>query len=146
MRASSSSGGGGSASGPERGHELVLVELARREELRPGALLGAELAQAKLAAVAEPDQEPRAAIAQRGALVIELEPPGGHQVNQHHELARVDCQHLAHAADAGELDPGEGVERRVERLHGHHARGERGLHLRAAHALGQAAGGDLDLG
>ena len=72
----------------ERGHGLVLVELARREELGPGALLGAELAQAKLAPVTEPDQQPRAAVAQRGALVVELEPAGGHQVNQHHELAR----------------------------------------------------------
>ena len=40
------------------------------------ALLGAELAQAQLAPVGQPHEQPRGAIAQRGALVEELQAPG----------------------------------------------------------------------
>ena len=73
-----------------------------RQQLGPGALLGAELAQPQLAPVVEPDQQPRGAVAQRGALVPELQPSGRHQVDQHDQLAGLDDQHLAHPPDAGD--------------------------------------------
>ena len=52
------------------------------QQLRPRALLGAELAQPQLAAVLEPHQEPRGAVAQRRALVEQLQPAGRHQVDR----------------------------------------------------------------
>jgi hypothetical protein len=53
----------------ERRDHLVVLDLPLDEQLRPGPLLGAELAQPQLAPVGEPDQDPRCAVAKRGALV-----------------------------------------------------------------------------
>ena len=136
----------GQGIGAERGHRLVRAPPIGGHQLRPGTLLGAELAQAQLALAREPDQESRGAVAQRGALVVELEPPGRHQVHEHHELAGLDREHLADPANALQLAAGEGVEGRVEGLHGDHAGSERGLDLRAGDARRQAARRDLDLG
>ena len=47
----------------ERGDRLVRSHGVGRKQLRPRALLRAELAQAKLAAVLEPDQDARGAVA-----------------------------------------------------------------------------------
>ena len=86
--ASSSSGGAGQASGPSVTTISSALDPARAQQLRPGALLGAELAQAQLAAVGEPDQDPRAAILERRPLVEDLQPPGGHQVDQQRQRLR----------------------------------------------------------
>ena len=74
--------------GPERGDHLVAVDLAGAQQLRPGALLGAELAQAKLAAVGEPDQHPGGAVAKRGALVEHLQAARRHQVDEQGQRLR----------------------------------------------------------
>ena len=81
-RASSSSGGAGQASGPSVATISSSSSSAAAQQLRPGALLGAELAQAKLAPVGEPDQHPGGAIAKRGALLEHLEAARRHQVDE----------------------------------------------------------------
>ena len=86
--------------GPERRDHLVLGDRVRRQQLRPGPLLGAELAQPQLAPVLEPDQEPRGPVAQRGPLVEDLQPPGRHQVDQQRQVAELDDGHLADPAHA----------------------------------------------
>ena len=43
----------------ERGERLILVELLRAQQLHPGGLLGAELAQAQLAPVRDPQGSSR---------------------------------------------------------------------------------------
>ena len=129
------------ASPPPRPRDLV-----GGQQLRPGALLGAELAQAQLAAVVEPDQQPRGAVAQRRALVEQLQPAGRHQVDEQRQVAGLDDEHLADAPHAVQLAAGERVERRVERLQRDHARRQRGLDARARDAGRQAARGDLDFG
>ena len=74
--------------GAERGDHLVASDLGRAQQLRPGALLGAELAQAQLASVGEPDQHPRGAVAKRGALVEHLQAAGRHQVDEQGQRLR----------------------------------------------------------
>ena len=83
------------APGRRRGPSVATASSAstrvrRGSSLRPRPLLGAELAQAQLAPVLEPDQQPRGAVAQRRALVPQLQPPGRHQVDQHDQLAGVE--------------------------------------------------------
>ena len=121
--------------GAERGHGLVGRHGVRREQLRPGALLGAELAQPQLAAVLEPHEDPRRAVAQRGARVEQLKAPGRHEVDQQRQVARPRPPSiLPMRADAVELAPGERVERGIERLQRHEARGQRRLHSCAGDA------------
>jgi hypothetical protein len=60
--------------GPEPGGGLVVVHGVARQQLRPGSLLGAELAQAQLAAVLEADQDSRGTVLQRGAFVEDANP------------------------------------------------------------------------
>ena len=55
---------------------LVLVDGIGAQQLRPGPLLGPELAQPQLAAVAEPDQDPRCFVFERGAFVEDAQPLG----------------------------------------------------------------------
>ena len=62
--------GSGHASGPSVGERLVLLELAGAQQLHPRGLLGAELAQAQLAAVVEADEQPRGAVAGPRRLVV----------------------------------------------------------------------------
>jgi hypothetical protein len=81
--------------GAERRHVLVRRQVARREQLGPGPLLGAELAQPQLAAIGEPNQQAGALVAEGGAVREELEPPGGHEVDQERQVAEVDHGHLA---------------------------------------------------
>ena len=101
---------------PERGHRVVLDHGLAAEQLRPGALLGAELLQAQLPTVLDPNEHPRGPVAQRGALVEQLQPSGGHQVDEQRELPGVDGEHLADPADASDLEAGERVERWIEGL------------------------------
>ena len=132
---------------PERRERVVGRDVLRAQDLDPRALARAELAQAQLVAVGEPDEQPRGAIAQRGALVEELQAPGRHEVHEQGEVAgEVDHDVLAdppHAGDGGALDR---VQRRVEGLQRVDARGERRLHDDAAQRGIQPACGDLDLG
>ena len=86
--ANSSSGGAGQASGPSVATISSSATASRGSSFAQAALLGAELAQAQLAAVGEPDQHPRGAVAQRRPLVEQLQPPGRHQVDQQGERAR----------------------------------------------------------
>ena len=132
--------------GAERGHGVVLLDLVDRQQLGPGPLLRPELAQAQLATVGDAQQEARALVAQRRPAGEQLQAAGGHQVDEDAEVAQLDDGHLAHAPHAGDLATGEHVERRVERLHGHHAGRERGLDLLALERGVQAPRGDLDLG
>ena len=101
---------------PERGDGLVLRDRVRRQQLRPRPLLRPELAQPQLPAVLEADEDARRLVSQRRARVEQLQPPGRHQVDEEHEVAGLDGQHLADPPDAVELPAREGVERRVERL------------------------------
>ena len=117
-----------------------------RQQLRPGALLRPELAQAQLAAVLEPDQHPRGAVFERGALVVAAQPPGRHQVDQQGEVAELDHRHLADPPHRGQLAAGQRVERRVEGLHHVHPGRQRRFHRRAGQRRVEAAHGDLDLG
>ena len=132
--------------GAQRRHRLVLCHRVGGQQLRPRALLRAELAQPQLPAVLEPHQDPRGAVAQRRSAVEELEPAGRHQVDEQRQVAGLDGEHLADAAHAVQLTAGERLERRVERLQGDEPRRERRLHARARDAGRQAACGDLDLG
>src|SRR4051794_18572908 len=133
--------------GAERRERLVLLQRVRAEHLHPRRLLRAELAQAQLAPVVDPQQEPGRAVAQRGALVEELQPPGRHEVEEHREIARdVHDEVLAAPPDARDRRALERVQRRVERLQRVDARRERGLDRRAAQGGVEAARRDLDLG
>jgi hypothetical protein len=82
---------------------LVVLELIGRQQLRPGSLLGAELAQAQLAPVRDPDEQARGSVAQRGASVPELKAARGHQVDQEREVAGLDDQHLPRPPDTRDL-------------------------------------------
>ena len=103
--ANSSSGGAGQASGPERRDHLVLGDRVGRQQLRPGPLLGPELAQAQLAAVLEPDQHPRGPVFRRGPLVEDPQPPRRHQVDQQGQVAELDHRHLADPPHPGHSRP-----------------------------------------
>ena len=67
--------------GAERGERVLVVEVRRSQHLDPRPLSGAELAQAQLAPVGEPQQEPRRPVAQRRARVEQLQPAGRHQMD-----------------------------------------------------------------
>ena len=84
---------------PQRRHHLVGLDLLARQQLRPGPLLGPELAQPQLPPVLEPDQQPRGAISRRGRLVEDLQPPRRHQVDQQRQVAELDHRHLADPPD-----------------------------------------------
>src|SRR5512139_2307000 len=73
--------------GTERGDQLVIGDRIASQELRPGRLLRAELAQAQLPSIGEAYQDARASVAQRGSLVEYLEPARRHQVDQQSERA-----------------------------------------------------------
>ena len=95
--------------GAERRDHLVRLHRVGGHQLRPGALLGAELAQPQLAAVGQPDEHPGCAVAQRGTLVEDLEPACRHQMDQHRERSgavaggrELDDGHLGDAANAGD--------------------------------------------
>ena len=126
--ANSSSGGGGQASGPERGDHLVLGDRVGRQQLRPGALLGPELAQPQLAAVLEPDQHPRGAVFGRGPFVEDAQSAGRHQVDQQRQVAELDHRHLADPPHPADLAPDQRFQRRVEGLHHVHPRRQGRFH------------------
>jgi len=147
--------------GAQGGDQLVALDPAGREQLDPGALVGAELAQAQLAPVGEPDQDPRATVPRRGALVEDPQPPGRHQVHEQLQRALADRpgadarrgvrselhrEHLSDPPGAGDRHSRQRRERRVDRLHRHHPRRDRRLDLGPGERGGEAAGGDLDLG
>src|SRR5215210_5529219 len=132
--------------GPERRDGVVGRHRVRAEQLGPGALLGAELAQAQLAPVLQPHQDARGAIAERRARVEELKAARGHEVHEQGQVAGLHREHLADAAHAVELPAGERVERRIERLQRYQPGRERRLHERAHQPRRQAACADLDLG
>ena len=145
-------GRGGPRLGAEGGDHLVLFGLALAQELRPRALLGAELAKAQLAPVREADEDARGAVAKRGALVEDLKAPRRHQVD---EEVKAPCSssarrnwtdgHLPVAGRARDFHAGQRAQRRVERLERHHARRERRLDLRAFEGRADASCRDLDL-
>ena len=135
--------------GAERGDHLLAREVAGLEQLRPGPLLGAELAEPQLTAVGEADEHPRAAVAERGTLVEDLQAPGRHHVDEQDELAPVaelDHGHLPDPADAVQGLADDRVQRRFDALQGDHPRSERGLDLGAFQGRLDATRGDLDLG
>ena len=81
---------------PERRERVVGRDVLRAQDLDPRALARPELAQAQLVAVREPDEQARGAIAQRGALVEQLQAPGRHEVHEQGEVAgEVDDEVLA---------------------------------------------------
>ena len=61
--------------GSQRAHGLVLLELVGRQQLGPGPLLGAELAQAELRPTREAHEHARGAVARPGPLVEHLQAP-----------------------------------------------------------------------
>ena len=115
--------------------------LAGRQQLRPGPLLGPELAQPQLAAVGEPDQHPRGAVLERGALVEHLQAArptsGGRGSCQRSSLApadELDDRHLAdpaHARDRAARRARSAAGRALQR---DHPRRERRLDLGARRA------------
>ena len=134
--ASSSSGGAGQASGPRVATISSAGDLSGGQQLRPGALLGPELAQPQLAAVAEADKDPRAPVPQRGPLVEDLQPSRRHHVDEQRQLrpvavAELDDRHLADPPDPVDRSSDDRVERRLDALQRDHARRERGFDLRA---------------
>ena len=131
---------------PEPGDRLVLVDGVGRQQLRPGPLLGPVLAQAQLAAVLEPDQDPRGAVFERGPLVVVAQPAGRHQVDQQRQVAELDDGQLADPPHPGQLAARQRLERRVEGLHHVHPRRQRRLDPGAGERRVQAPHGDLDLG
>jgi hypothetical protein len=74
-----------------------------------------------------------------------LETPRGHQVHEQREVAELDDGHLADPPYPGDLFPRERRQRRVVRLHGHHAGRQRRLDPGTRQRLAQTARGDLDL-
>ena len=91
--------------GPSVAIDLVVVERVGAQQLHPRRLLRAELAQAQLAPAVgrEPQQQPRRAVAQPGALVVELQAPGAHEVHEQREVAGdVDDEVLAAPPHAGD--------------------------------------------
>src|SRR3954464_4638392 len=132
---------------PEGRKRVVVGDVRRAQDLDPRALARAEFAQAQLVAVRQADEQPRSAIAQRGALVEELQAPGRHEVHQQGEVAReVDDEVLAHAPHAGDGGALDRVQRRVEGLQRVDARRERRLDDDTPQRGIQPACGDLDLG
>ena len=139
------SGGSGQASGPSFAtasssstadvarsltHAACRVPNSRRRSSRPSA---------------QPHEQAGAAVARLGVDVIELQPPGGHQVHQQRQVAaHVDDEVLAAPPHARDRPAHEGVERRVERLQRVDARRERRLDLRAAERGAQPARHNLD--
>ncbi len=83
----------------------------------------------------------------RRVLVVELQAPRGHQVDQQRQPA-LDVDDQVLAAAAHRLDPlaRERRQRRVEGLQGVDAGRERRLDLRARERAIEQARGDLDLG
>ena len=67
------------------------------------------------------------------------------QVNEEREIAEVDHGHLPDTAYPGQGAAREGVERRLDRLHGDHPGRERGLDHGAAEGAVEPARDDLDL-
>ena len=146
---SRSGGGSGHASGPSVAIASSSSTSCGAQDLDPRGLLRPELAQAQLAPLpsGDPDEQPRGAVAQRRALVVELQAPRGHQVHEQGEVAGdVDDDVLAAAPDARRRRAVDRVQRRVERLQRVDARRERGLDRRAAQRRVEAARSDLDLG
>ena len=144
---SASGGGSGHASGPSLATASSSLDGRRVEQLDPCRLLGPELAQAQLAPVLEPHQQPRGPVARRRALVEQLQAAGGHQVQQQREIAAdVDDEVLADPPHARDGTPGERAERRVERLQRVDAGRQRRLDRRPAQRRVQPPGRDLDLG
>jgi hypothetical protein len=133
--------------GAERRQRVVLLERGAAQQLRPSRLVGAELTQAQLATVVDAHQQPRGTVAQPGALVVELQPAGGHQVHQQREIvADVDDHMLADPPHAGDPLAVERRQRRIERLQRVDARRERRLDAGAAQRVVKPTRGDLDLG
>ena len=82
-------GGSGQASGPSAERGVVGLDLLGAQHLDPRALARAELAQAqlmRLKVIGDADEQPRRAVAQRRALVVELEAAGRHEVDEEREL------------------------------------------------------------
>ena len=115
------------------------------QQLRPGALLGAELAQPQLAPVVEADQQPRGAVAQRGAPVPELKATRGHQVDQHARSPVSTGEHLAHRRTPSISRPAS-ASSGGSKSSGDHAGRQRRLDRGAGGAARQAARRDLDFG
>ena len=90
--------------GTQGGERGVLLEVGGGQELDPRRLPRSELAQAQLAPVGQAQEQARGAVARTGALVIQLQPPRRHEVDQQRQPAcDVDDQMLAapaHALDA----------------------------------------------
>ena len=133
------------------GDHLVAGDLSGGHQLRPGALLGPELAQPQLTAVAEADKDPRAPVPQGCPLVEDLEPSRRHHVDEQGQLrlvavAELDDRHLADPPDPVDARADDRVERRLDALQGDHARREGGFDLRALQGPIDPADRDLDLG
>ena len=132
-----------------RDHLVALRRSPARQQLRPGALLGAELAQPQLAPVGEPDQHPRA----RG--------PSATRACRRPAAARPTSGGRAAPGRRRNSTTGILPTRRTprrpcvptsassggsKRLHRDHSRRQRRLDLDALERGAKAARGDLDLG
>ena len=60
----------------ERGDRVLGVNRVGAQQLHPRALFGPELAQAELAAVLEPDEQPGSLVTQRGTRIEQLQATG----------------------------------------------------------------------
>ena len=129
----------------ELGQNLLLREVLGAQDLDPGPLLGAELAQPQLTAVLEPDEKTRRAVAQRGARVEQLQTAGRHQVHEQRQtIVGPDGEQLAAAPGAGQRAPDDRLERRVKRLQGIDAGGQNRLDARASDRASDQTRSDLN--
>ena len=136
---------------PERLQRRLGLEPVQRQQLDPGGLLGAELAQAQLSIAGEPDQHARGAVLHRRALLVDHHPARRHQVHEQRQrpervglgLEQEQLPAPAHVAEDGAVQR---AQRRVERLEHVDPRRHHRLDRLAGQRRGQAAGDDLHLG
>jgi hypothetical protein len=130
----------------QRRERVVALEPVGGQELGPGALPGAELAQAQLAAVSQAHQHAGAAIARAGPAVEELQAAGGHEVDEEREPPlEVDDQMLPAPADGAQPPALQSVQRRVVGLQGIDAGRRGGLDVRTGDRRVNPPRGDLHL-
>ena len=131
---------------PERRDDGLRADGIGREQLDPRRLARAELPQSQLAPAFDPHEQPRGPVAQARALVVELHPPGAHEVREQHELpADIDGEVLADPPDAFDRAALKRRQRRVEGLQRVDARRGRRLDRRAGKRLGKPPCRDLHL-
>ena len=143
---SRSGGGSGHASGPSPVSDSSPSSSSARRTLTHARCFVPNSRTRSSWSSGQPEQQPRRLVAQRGALGLQLDPSGRHQVDEHDQVA-LDLQReqLAAPPHAGERAALERVQRRVERLERVDAGRERRLDRLPGQRRGQPAGRDLHL-